>query len=90
MKPFYVATMFLQQQTFHSLALSKVITNSLIVDFEKRASTSNKINNDRLLSQVLLDKLNSYLYEKPSEDQKRATLVRIFDLFLKNRVANDA
>ena len=62
----------------------------MIVDFEKRATTSNKINNERLLSQVLLDKLNSYLYEKPSEDQKRATLVRIFDLIIKNRVANDA
>ena len=56
----------------------------MIVDFEKRATTSNKINNERLLSQVLLDKLNSYLHEKPSEDHKRPTLVRIFDLFLEH------
>ena len=76
LKPFYFATMHLQQQSFPSLSSSKLIANSLIVDFEKRSSVTNKNLNERLLYKVLSNNLEKYLYDKISELQKRATLVR--------------
>ena len=60
LKPFYFATMHLQQQSFPSLSSSKLIANSLIVDFEKRSSVTNKNLNERLLSKVLSNNLEKY------------------------------
>ena len=78
LKPFYFATKHLQQQSFPSLSSSKLISNSLIVDFERRSLTSNKNINEHLLSKVLSKNLQKHLYDKNTESQKRAALVRFF------------
>lgn len=67
--------MQLQQQTYPSLALSKIVANSLIVDFENRSTSLNKPRNERLLSKLLYNNLQKYLNTKISEKHKRVSLV---------------
>ena len=76
--PFYFATKHIQQQSFPSLSSSKIISNSLIVDYEKRSSMSNKNVNERILSKVLSQNLQKHLHDKINESKKRAALVKFF------------
>ena len=67
--------MHLQKQEFPTLSVSKIIANSLIVDFENRSSAFTISRDERLISTVLYDSLQKHLVTKISENQKRICLV---------------
>ena len=75
LEPFYLATMQLQKQSYPTLSASKIIENSLIVDFQNRSSEVNASRDERLLSTVLYVTLQKHLVDKITEDQKRVSLV---------------
>jgi hypothetical protein len=77
LKPFYTATIMLQNQSYQSLSTSKIIENSFINFFEKKSSDTNPNENEKLLSRVIFQSIEKHLVTKISTQQKNVTLVKI-------------
>ena len=75
LKHFYMSTMLLQFQKYHSLSIGKIIENMLIKYFNKKQIDSNSSEMERELSKCLLDSFEKYLYTKINLKQKDFMLV---------------
>jgi uncharacterized protein YdaL len=75
LKPFYMSTMLLQTQKYHTLSIGKIIENMLIKYFEKKQIDSNSSEIEKELSNCLLESIKKYLFTKISSKQKDFMLV---------------
>jgi hypothetical protein len=67
--------MYLQKQAYPTLAFSKIIENSLIMDFLNRSDEKNVNLEEKILSKVLYESIEKYLVNKTSNAQKKVSLV---------------
>jgi hypothetical protein len=74
LKPFYMSTMLLQTQKYHTLSIGKIIENMLIKYFEKKQIDSNSSEIEKELSNCL-ESIKKYLFTKISSKQKDFMLV---------------
>ena len=73
--PFYKTTINLQQRSYPSLSFSKIVEKFLIQFYENNIISNTISNDEMLITNILIENLNKYLVNKPTNVQKTDQLV---------------